>query len=229
MARFPILLLLLLGSATAGCGSGGASVELDQLSEELAKAYCAKVFGCCTATEIQDQFGDFIQVSDEARCVEVYTAFVEAFLVGQIRGSVEKGRIEYHADTTGDCIATLRNAGCEVFANAQAELDGCEVMTGLVATADVCAWDEECGAGSYCDGDNFLTGQEGVCTAEPGDGDPCSGECAEGFRCISGHCQPLGANGAGCDSDNDCLSDHCEQPTPSSSGTCGTSTACDGI
>lgn len=214
------LLCLLL---VAAC-DGGDAVEVDQFGSELAAVSCEKQFECCSDAEIMEMYMgitiDDMPIETEEQCFDFANALLTGFLVGELKDSIGKGRIEYSADAAGGCIAAVRDLSCSEYANVDgAQLDGCEpYITPLVDDGGACLQDYECTT-TFCQGASNPINEEptdGVCARLPGAGEECDDDCVDGFFCdfdtTSGNeiCVAVKPNGEECFLDEDCASDNCD-------------------
>lgn len=212
------LVLLAVGcGGDDGGGGGGGNLGLDQLGPELGESTCAKIFDCCSETEVMDMFeGIDPPITSPAECEQFYAAFVAGFLTGPAQDAIDRGTLVYRGDLAADCLAAFDALTCEDLQTfSDPPVDGCEaIFEGQLADDAECVTDLECASG-FCDGDS-LNGDPGVCRTRPGDGDPCDTfDCEDGFFCDtsgtgSGTCVPALADGAECTFDGDCQSDNCE-------------------
>ncbi len=231
-------LLLCLVAAGFGCGGGGGDPSLQQYINDVASLECQKIFECCDANEIMDQFqGLTPPITTEAGCVQAYQGLFQALALPQLQASIDNGRLVYHADAAGACLDGAASLSCVEFSGTGAGTDappGCtNPFEGLVANDGACASDNECQS-EYCEGDT--SSQEGTCKTLPGDGAACPDfECADGFWCDfatnGGTCVATKADGTDCNGDDECQSGACVDPNPSDTtpGTCGSNMVCDGM
>ncbi len=113
---------------------------------------------------------------------------------------------------SGKCLAMLPNGDWPCTNNAQCLSGYCDAVRG------VC-----CDAGSCCRGDADCQGYK--CTEEFSCAPICNGDnslCADGYFCEGDNCLPKQSNGGVCITDEDCISDHCDE----NSGICCTEGAC---
>jgi len=219
--------------ALAGCGghgSGGGAVGLDQLGAQTAAAVCTKWAACCNAQELMDKaFG----ATSEADCETKFAALIDGLLVPVLQDSVANGRMVYHGDLMGDCLASYSDLTCVEFELAQDVSSGggpCDdPFEGRVADGAACASDGDC-ISNYCSGDSIGTNNMinfGVCKVAPTAGTACDDfNCAGGAFCDNaGTCQTLHADGDACTGDDECLHGRCDPAT----NLCGVTTTCDGM
>lgn len=228
-----------------GCGSDGADggpVPVERLGTEMGEAQCSYMFECCNAQELMEELGAFM-IETEGECVQFFSGFVGGLLRPQIEAAVSSGRMVYHADRMGECLALISSMSCEQMAEAMASSEnfavpGCQnPFEGLVAANGACAADMECASGT-CVGESMdFEGNitEGTCGDAADVGSECDfGECGPGAYCEFGQggqmCVAAKAAGASCDSDDECLTDNCEgaDPMNQTPGTCSANYTCDG-
>lgn len=228
-------LLVIAMAALVGCDDGSQGpIPPDQITVETSKATCKKLASCCTDEEFADEAFD---AETEAECVQIYAAFADLVFDAVIQ-SIDAGRIIYHADRMGACIAAMEAVSCSEFA-AGGEGDvaprGCEnPFEGTVADGAECATDFDC-ISTWCSGDMVdFEGQVtfGTCGPAPGIGQPCEDfECAPGAYCdTSGAeslCQMPKADGAECETEDECTSGGCNDDGTGVL-TCGAPTTCNG-
>lgn len=232
--------LAVFGVLMMACDEQGAvsqdvpdQVALDELPRELGRALCPKMLECCTSEELakRDSLGTGAFESVEA-CADLYAGFGVALLVPSIREAQEQGRLVYHAERAGSCLAALHDVSCSTFAELESDdatVPGCdEMLEPLVEHGGACESSDECKSG-YCQ----LGEEAGTCATLPAQGDACDFECADGLYCAAGEngrtCQQRLAAGSTCTSDEACESNHCsgldQSGTP---GACVDSPMCDG-
>ena len=212
-----LITLVLSIAACGGDGGGGDSISLDELGAELGASSCAKIFECCSESELMEMFeGIDPPITTVEECEQFYAAFIGGLLLGPAREAVDRGTLVYNADLAGDCIAAFDSLSCdEVESAMDPTFEGCEnIFEGQLANEESCVTDLECQSG-FCDGDS-LDGDPGVCKAVPGEGEPCeSFECADGTYCEnsgsgSGVCTATKPDGAECTFDDECQSESCD-------------------
>jgi len=77
---------------------------------------------------------------------------------------------------------------------------------------------------------------EGACLDPPGEGEPCTEECAGNLQCVYNDqamlvCSPRAPDGSACAVDDECASGHCAgaDPMTGAMGSCAVDTTCDGM
>lgn len=118
-----------------------------------------------------------------------------AALCPALEAEVAAGRVTYHAEQAGPCVAALRAVTCDTIDADQPECDA--VVSGNVANGGACLIDFDCANGHCVVGASC----PGVCTANVGvDGD-CSGagaRCAPDLFCERGRCVAIATQGQPC-------------------------------
>lgn len=225
------MLLVILGlAACSDGGSGGGTVSPDQLAGVLGHSTCSKLSACCTQQEFMDQT---LGTTNEAQCEALIAGLVESVLSKTLKSSIDAGRVIYHADRMGDCIAVIDAASCteyQALNNGSGSFvgSGCEdPFEGRVANGGDCANDFDC-TSEFCSGDSTDTNGNitfGKCIVAPTAGQPCDDtECGGNTFCDGGTCATRKPDGATCSTKDECASNGCN----GSPGSCGVSMTCDG-
>lgn len=220
----------------AACGGGGGSVPLDQLGQKLAATTCTKIFQCCNATEIMQQFQNVNPpITTEAQCEQYVGGLFAAFVVPDYQASVAAGRITYDGDAAGACLDAIGGLSCSQYSATSnsavpTTVTACmQFITPEVASGSGCTQDYECTTNN-CVGATVMPGgmnQDGACQALPAAGQPCDFSCASGLYCglppggSSEVCIAQKADGASCQADDECTSGSCTGTSGSGGGTCG--------
>lgn len=192
-------------SGAAGCSQRGSGVSLDDMPSQIANAYCAKVYECCSGAELA---GRQSEGPDEKSC-RLHNAVAFAQIRDQVRASNDKHRAVYRGDQMQACVTALKAAPCSSLKTRKpGELAACDrYIEPLVAAGGACGFDHDCVASS-CEGEQ--DGVDGVCTARVGDGQPCeTASCADGFYCENRTCRVLQADGESCGANYQCNSGGC--------------------
>lgn len=228
--RYCLLVLAFLG----GCGTSPEGVRLPVVGEAYGRAYCNRVFTCCTEAEIAARYGGAgLVFSDEPSCVtRLGGAFANEF-VYDVTNAEASSRGRYHPDRMAACLERLRNLSCAEFSTTSV-LPRCipAPVEGLVPDGGSCDHDFQC-ISDYCQGGNHA-GTAGTCRAPPGPGELCPDPtCADGLYCDGSEqpliCKPLLPDGAGCVCDLECTSRSCNGVDATGGGTCGSPTVCAGV
>jgi hypothetical protein len=219
----------------AGCGGGGGSVTVDNLGTELASVSCSKMFECCTSAEIMEQFANITvdgqPITTEEQCESFAGGLFSGLLTPEYKASIAAGRITYDGEAAQSCLDAMANLGCNAYAMADShESVVCDTpfIIPQVGDGGGCTEGYECTSG-FCDGASDST--DGTCKPKPGAGEACDFTCADGLYCgfdqTNGMkvCQTLKTDGAECNLDYECASDHCDDTM----NTCGAAPpTCDG-
>jgi hypothetical protein len=171
------------GVADAGVSDAGvpdAGSPVAAWDSQLAGAFCAKIFGCCSTTEIEANFGE---VTDEAACRALWlTRFSQRRVFFET--SISEGRMRFVPEKGTECIAALSALACGDFNRWFGPPACSQVYVGTVADGDPCVLTEDCRAvNSSC---LEVSGQK-QCVAAIGAGQPCGeefGRCLPGTRCV---------------------------------------------
>lgn len=187
--------------AACGGGSGGGSISLDDLPDELELAQCEAAVACGTMPDVDTCLAAIFAERDDE--LKTLTAGIEA------------GTITYDAEAAGDCLEYYSNVTCRLSGTEDETLeDACrDVFVGQVADGGACVEDEECAD----DGDCVVDGCSetccvGACAPRQGEGGgtvEIGGDCSEA-TCVDGAychnnfstgaatCQALVADGGAC-------------------------------
>jgi hypothetical protein len=199
---------------------------------------CSKIFECCTAAEVMDQFGNITYngqpITTEDQCEGFVGGFFTGLLTPEYKASIAAGRIEYDGAAVQACIDAAANLSCSAYSMLSGhESVACEkpFIIPKVADGGGCTQDYEC-ISNNCEGatvDPNGPDTDGMCKPLPTEGQDCTGTCAHGLYCaydqtaMKETCQPLMPNGSTCAGNNECASDNC------ANGTCADKApVCDG-
>jgi hypothetical protein len=208
------------GPAGSGGQAGGAGGPEGGLGEQYADAYCGKIAECCDYDALGDSF-ETAGIRTYAGCRIAYRTSWEAYLEHLLEQSSKAGRLAFDEASFTSCMAAVKGMSCADFGEARgADVPACMAMfVPKVALGGACTNSIECVEGKCEVPDDAA---EGTCFKLPGEGEPClDGSCGEGVRCENQVCVPYLADGAACDSNNDCQSSACKKADPASPmGTC---------
>jgi hypothetical protein len=216
---------LVVCALLVGCGGDNGTVTVDDFGMEFAVASCAKQFDCCTDAEIMAQYMgityDGQPITTEDQCVEFANALLTGVAVPEYKESIAAGRVEYDGDAAADCLAAVNALSCGDYGsslNSDLAPDCSPFLIPKVSDGGGCTESFECtshncvGATDNSDGPDV----DGTCQPMPTAGQECEDNCADGLYCgfdlTSGAkvCQALKADGADCNLDYECASDHCD-------------------
>jgi hypothetical protein len=148
--------------------------------------------------------------------------------------SIANHRMTYDADAAGACVDLVASMSCSEFGTETSldvsDSDCKQFIIPEVADGGACAQSYEC-TSNNCVGATTQPAKDGACMPLPTSGQACEFDCATGLYCDFSmqSCQPVQANGAACDSNDQCSSAYCTSTT-TSNGTCADKPArCDGI
>ncbi|MEZ4383865.1 MAG: hypothetical protein R3A79_21210 [Nannocystaceae bacterium] len=219
---------------TAATDSGVTTDAESSAYEELAEAYCEKLFGCCTNDELAAELAFYDPTpTDVPSCVELFAGLL-SYEASSIAGAAEAGRLAYDEGALQGCAQAIRDAGCDQwweggdpFRDLVDDPACAAIVTPKVADGGACGHDREC-VSDRCD----LVAD--VCqAAAAGLGGPCttSYDCEHPYRCDSDpndpSCvEPL-APGEACTRSSECGYGVCDSALPGDSGLCVV--VCDGV
>lgn len=210
-----------------GCG-GGAAADPTRLpaarwGAEFAAAECARIFGCCDATE-RMRWG----YADEAQCPEGGAADVQKYLdsvlsVGWVTFDEKAARRCVDGITTVACSdllpigKTLFAASCVGITRGTGKIGAiCEDLDVICESSNCLSGSGTCGPTRGCTvtcaASEFCDTAAQACAALKTEATPCSGtnECVFPLTCQStGVCAPGRQGGAACVSAADCASSSC--------------------
>jgi hypothetical protein len=179
-------------------------VDVADFSAKLASAVCASLRTCLGEQKLRA----FV---DDEPCEDRFAASFAQGDFATLTDSIERGRVELHAESLESCYADTRALGCAIHterlpASCQAAFQG------KVALGEACTSGSDCMGKSYCP----TTACPRVCTARGTAADSCARdeECESGLICAQGACAAPAAIGETCGG--------------TSSGVCALGTSCVG-
>jgi hypothetical protein len=205
--RRPFALSALITLAAACSGSG--PVPLERYCEEYAKVTCAAADHCGCLDDLTRQYCTSFQASE---CQDDVVA------------PVQSGTRSYDAAEAGRCLSGLRGVLGDCSVEGDYWPEACDrMLVGLVPAGQACAGDDECVPPLEC--------QSSVCTAMPGDGQPCleGSYCAADLYCgEDDSCHvPRGRGGACPEGDEACADDlYCDSRTTTCQPMLGSGESC---
>jgi hypothetical protein len=221
MVRIVSGVSLLLVVASCGGGSGSGTIALADFPAHLAAAQCARVFRCCTVSQIQALYGT--SVTTQSACTAELTALGQALITSSVTDAQNAGRLRYDGAAAATCFEKLGSAACTATSNDPTVVSECAAyFVPLVATGGACSNDEECQTG-FCDRP-LASSADGACAVVPTTGMPCTSRCVAGATCdtVMGTCVDPKPDGSFCFVDEDCVSGFCDNPNITG-GTCAAS------
>jgi hypothetical protein len=167
----------------AACGGGDeavAPIPLDRVPAEVSKALCEKIYTCCSPAERME---NSLTGTDAASCQAKLAAFPAFYLDFQV--ALAAGRAVYHGDRMATCLADLRAGSCDKIKATAGGADISKVCKGVfeprVAPGGHCGAWWDCVDG-WCAGDFGI--DRDSCVARK----PQGAVCDENAECSSNHC-----------------------------------------
>lgn len=205
--------------AFAACGDddgetpSGNTLAAADLPAAYVRATCEKLFSCCTADQLAEQFGDGAP-TDVDNCIELLNAQID---FADLLGEIDSGKITYDGASAYACVGEITTASCDLFSldDAEPPTAACRAtFTGTVAEGGACATSEACTGGALC------VGEPKTCVARSAIGTTCgAAECVDGAHCDgNGMCVADIANGMGCFASRECASGYCDMPPAGAAG-----------
>jgi hypothetical protein len=147
-----------IGLLASRCSSSTTAPTTDQLAKEIATAFCAHQFACCTAPEIAELAAGRYATMDQ--CVSHAQLSAQQQLA-LLESEVAWGPITIDATAEQSCIAAYQTATCNVDVSGAAPvspvpdvgslLSACPgAIVGTVPAGLQCHFQEECAAKSRC-------------------------------------------------------------------------------
>lgn len=219
-----VLLVLCASVMVAGCGDDEPAdpVEREDFCPGLALELCTGARDCCTSAS--ESLDDCVEI-ESIRCEREVLLGGTVLMIGGIEivsgagGTSQDSRIAFDTQAAGEAVAQARSV-----AKTCGEFDYPAFGTVHDALREdesslACLDDQECEGGFYCS-DLTVRGRVGTCVRLPEAGQPCTGQCANGFICFEADaggvrtCVPPREQGLSCGDDGDCARGlHCERPT----------------
>jgi hypothetical protein len=180
--RMPVRSLLLslatLGAAS-GCSNSPAGVPIEELSHELAQAYCDQLVSCGSAHRFNGSPSYWTESPSFAEvCPNVFAPGFGS--VDHLEAAIEAGTLAYDAQAARQCI-TDHTTGC-VSEGGLGLFPSCrEALRGLVPLGGSCTLSEECEPGSRCTAELLMNAcTAGECVARS----PLGALCSESDECV---------------------------------------------
>lgn len=192
------------GGADADGGTGGTGaiaghmatpIPLEQVSETLARAYCALDQRCAQGLETNG----FVMPGED--CVLLTQQRLELNGLEKLAAAVSAGHVAYHPELMQACADAITAPECADTINR--ELPSCEAaLTGKRALGEPCEFNEECAGSLLCETRYACPGE---CVERYSVGVRCTvdAECADGLGCdvYTGECQKAVGVGEACEGD----------------------------
>jgi hypothetical protein len=194
----PLSLVALASFAAATCDDARRLVPL---AEQVAEAFCAHQFACCSPFEISTMTSD--RYTTEKECT-TFAALAAHRQLGTVEGAVAQGRITIDPATAEACVKAYRDRGCRApeqpsplqppeFISSVPDVTDVlafcpDLLVGHVPNNAACNLAQECVRGSRClsnapvvpggygtmPGTSSLVPVPGVCVAYQQTGEPCN-------------------------------------------------------
>ncbi len=183
--RSPALFALV--ALAGGCTS---SVDYNNFVTALIDARCTYFVRCGVAASTTECRAFYLRVTADNPSTDA---------------AIDAGKIIYHDDVAGDCIAAYAALSCDTTEQPTGALDVCNgVLTGVMQEGSPCAFDKECESNN-CVGEATATCSAGSCApamALPAIGQPCTAFCQGDAYCgADSICHAPLAEGAACTSE----------------------------
>ena len=109
-----LVIFTLVSSLLVACGGGEAEpIAFEILPNEIARSSCEKIFECCDSEDLEELFDNQLP-TNVAECTTELSSVSSSLL--RFQPSIDVGKIIYHADRAGDCVAEMDSANCATFA-----------------------------------------------------------------------------------------------------------------
>ena len=178
-------------------GAAGRAVEPDfeQLTTDLAEAYCDAITSCIPSELVGVWLGT-------PNCATLMETRIENGFVPALERGLEDGTLEYDDSKLSACLDAIRQEACQTNAPEPPACDA--ALRGTVPEGGDCRHDAECADDRVCIVDGICPGQ---CTDRLADGETCTrdDDCGPGSVCFEAECTPEPAEGDPCTKDGiDC-------------------------
>jgi hypothetical protein len=200
--KYPALFVFVFLGACGGGDRGnsigvdapGDTADADAITEadlplREAEARCARLFGCCTPTELIGT-----DYNSEVECVAEIAGWLSS--VQQIFDErIVAGTVVYRPDLAGACVARVNALTCDAVSMQRFDLAAplgiscIEAFQGLATDGQACADSIDC-ASRFCIA-TPLAGA-GTCGQPPGLGQPCHGGCTGDLVCVGSNATTAG-------------------------------------
>lgn len=190
-------------------------LDVEAMSRSLAKAVCAALLECLGEQKLRA----FV---DSEVCEDRFGAGFAQSDFSSLTDSIERGRVELHADALERCYADTRKQGCAI--QSERLPASCQqALKGTVAEGDTCTTGADCSGQAFC-----TTGTcPRVCTARRDVAGSCTRdeECKSGSICVQSKCAVPAAVGEPCGGTTGAvcaLGTSCVGSTTEAAGQCAT-------
>ncbi|RDV38051.1 hypothetical protein DV096_09555 [Bradymonadaceae bacterium TMQ3] len=231
MFQNQLVMSLVVLTVALSWACGGSTVEIDNrpedetqdydeidpqlraFAEEVRRAECQVLFGCCDAQERIERLG--ISYSED-ECLTNAGLLPSGLGLAMLNEAIVSERIVVDWDAADMCINAFTTQSCGEFTEREAirtTLPGCrQMLIPQSENGEECILDEECISG-YCHRNVFDEDAVDLCADMSGVGDDCSAStCPSGTFCdsIDYTCRQTLRAGSSCYRAQDCRSNRCE-------------------
>lgn len=192
------------GSGSEPSKSDSKPFDIEGFSRNLGKAVCDALRECLGEQKLRA----FVDNED---CDERFAKGFAQSDFGSLHDSVERGRVQLHADSLERCYKDTRELGCAI--HTERLPSSCEAaLQGTVKEGKACSIGADCTGQTFCP----ASACPRVCTAQRAAAGSCERdeECRSGLICVQGACAAPAAVGEAC--------------AGSSKGVCALGTSCVG-
>ncbi len=204
----------LMGLGCSASESEEPAPDLARTAQNLAKSQCARLFECCSPSEIGVVFVG-LDIDDEATCVPSLQNYLTTFVVPGWQAAIDARTLSVNIADEQDCLEALEQRACGEFAPSPVvnifEIEACRsFLSPNLESSGFCAEDFECKTG-FCS--RAAGSTQGTCKVPVEASSPCLNEVCgpPGYAlfCDEGTCVPRGAFGETCSRNEECDSGNC--------------------
>ena len=195
MHRFCVVLAALASLAVAGCPMSTTAPSTVPIEDLGAR------FGATSCGILTDCYGDairnaFLGTTSEADCAAQIDRQYRQAALPQYQEAIANGTMSYDGAQVAACIAAIEAQGCATV-NSRTPAACDRVLIGEVMPGAACSVNEQCAGDAYC---MNTTACPGTCQPRGAVGTTCTTDeaCQSGMKCTSGSCAVPGADGAPC-------------------------------
>lgn len=208
----PRPLLLLAGAAAAVALACDDAQPAFPLADQIARAFCARQFVCCSPLEISLLTSD--RYTTEQGCVGFATLSARDQL-GTIEGAISQKRITVNPERAAECVAAYRDRNCNTSAQTQQGIGGLpdvtdllalcpDLLAGHVPNGGACNLSQECLHGSHCVAGGAPPDVNGGFAGTFGGGVVTGGTSGSALSPSPGVCVRYQRQGEPCNASSDC-------------------------
>lgn len=214
MRRWMVTFGVVVGLGCSASETETPSLNLSTTAQNLAESQCARLFDCCTASEIDVVFVG-LEIEDEATCVGSLQNYLNTFVVPGWQAAIDAGTLRVHADKEGGCLDALKQRECGEFAPSPVvnifEIEACRsFLSSNLESSGFCAQDFECTTG-FCS--RAAGSEQGTCKVALSESEPClndvCGPPGYALFCDEGLCTKRRGIGEECFRNEECDSGNC--------------------